>query len=91
MRSGPTKFEGLTVFYWAVQSGPSEPVGLIFESITISRSADLNSGGVANASDRAILLGAWGRCSGCTTCSADLNDDCAVNAADLAILLGAWS
>lgn len=87
---GTYEYEGLTVFYFAVQSGPFEPIGMIFESITISRSADLNSDGVVDAADLAILLGAWGRCLDCTTCSADLNDDCVVNAADLAILLGAW-
>ncbi|MBL9118719.1 MAG: hypothetical protein JNL80_02250 [Phycisphaerae bacterium] len=40
-----------------------------------------------NASDLAVLLGAWGPCRGC---EADLNGDGQVNASDLAILLGAW-
>ncbi|MFO0827583.1 MAG: FG-GAP-like repeat-containing protein [Phycisphaerales bacterium] len=48
--------------------------------------ADLNSDGVVDAADLAILLGAWGG-----TGPADLNGDGTVDAADLAILLGAWS
>lgn len=48
---------------------------------------DLDGNGVVNASDLAILLGAWGPCD---ACSADLNASGAVDAADLAILLGAW-
>ncbi len=48
--------------------------------------ADLNGDGVVDATDLAILLGAWG--SGAP--AADLDGDAAVNASDLAILLGAW-
>ncbi len=48
---------------------------------------DLNVDGVVNGADLAILLGAWGACTGCP---ADLNTDGLVNGADLAILLGAW-
>ncbi len=51
---------------------------------------DINLDGHVNASDLAILLGAWGGCSPCETCVSDLNGDCAVDAADLAILLGNW-
>jgi hypothetical protein len=50
--------------------------------------ADLDDDGDVGASDLAILLGAWGPCSG--TCPADLDDDGDVGASDLAILLGAW-
>ncbi|MBM4105098.1 MAG: hypothetical protein FJ257_02150 [Phycisphaerae bacterium] len=49
---------------------------------------DLNDDGIVNGADLAILLGAWGACSGC---AADLNDDGIVNGTDLSILLGAWS
>jgi hypothetical protein len=52
---------------------------------TSSCLADLNDDGVVDATDLALLLGAWGR-SG----SSDLNADNIVNAADLAVLLGAW-
>jgi len=48
---------------------------------------DLNNDGVVDASDLAILLGAWNGVGS----DFDLNGDCLVNAADLAILLGAWS
>lgn len=47
---------------------------------------DINGDGTVDASDLAILLGAWGG-----TGDADLNGDGTVDALDLAILLGAWS
>ncbi len=48
---------------------------------------DLNTDGIVDAADLALLLGSWGPCPGCI---ADLNGDDVVNAADLALLLGAW-
>ena len=53
----------------------------------LSCPADLNESGDVNASDLAVLLGAWGPNAGH---SADLNGDDIVNAVDLAQLLGAW-
>jgi len=50
-------------------------------------SGDLNCDLLVNATDLAILLGAWGPCVGdCPTthCNADINGDCQVDAADLA-------
>jgi hypothetical protein len=47
---------------------------------------DINGDGSVNASDLAILLGAWGGPSP----SADLDASGTVDASDLAILLGAW-
>ncbi|MDZ4831483.1 MAG: hypothetical protein SGJ09_14950 [Phycisphaerae bacterium] len=49
---------------------------------------DLDQDGDVDAADLGVLLGSWGRCSGC---AADLNGDNAVDAADLGILLGAWT
>ncbi|MFM7051830.1 MAG: hypothetical protein ACKOYN_06825 [Planctomycetota bacterium] len=46
--------------------------------------ADLNADGTRDASDLAILLGAWG------SAGADLNGDGTTDAQDLAVLLGAW-
>lgn len=52
-------------------------------------SSDINGDHEVNASDLALLLGAWGTCgAGC--CEEDLNQDGIVGAPDLAILLGAW-
>ncbi|MDZ4753456.1 MAG: PQQ-dependent sugar dehydrogenase [Phycisphaerae bacterium] len=48
--------------------------------------SDLNGDGLVDASDLAILLGAWGGKG-----LGDLNDDGVIDAADLAILLGSWS
>jgi hypothetical protein len=52
---------------------------------TSSCRADLDGDGAVNATDLALLLGAWGGAG-----SSDLDADNVVNAADLAILLGAW-
>lgn len=49
--------------------------------------ADLNGDGVVEASDLALLLGAWGPNSGD---GADLNEDGVVDAADLQTLIAAW-
>ncbi|MDZ4753419.1 MAG: dockerin type I domain-containing protein [Phycisphaerae bacterium] len=49
---------------------------------------DLDGDGLVNATDLAILLGAWGSTKGSP---ADLDGNGAVDAADLAVLLGAWS
>ncbi len=48
--------------------------------------SDLNGDGVVDASDLAILLGAWGG-SG----TGDIDGNGTIDAGDLAILLGAWS
>jgi hypothetical protein len=47
---------------------------------------DLDGNGAVDASDLALLLGAWGSADP----AKDLDGDGTVNAADLAILLGAW-
>ncbi|MBL9120517.1 MAG: hypothetical protein JNL80_11455 [Phycisphaerae bacterium] len=56
------------------------------DACEVGNPADLNNDGTVDASDLAILLGAWNSAGGI----ADLNDDGIVNAADLSILLGAW-
>lgn len=48
---------------------------------------DLDGDGTVNATDLAMLIGAWGS----TTGDADLDADGVVGPADLAMLLGAWS
>jgi hypothetical protein len=49
-------------------------------------SGDINGDGAVDASDLAILLGAWGSADP----ASDLNGDGSVDASDLAILLGNW-
>jgi len=48
--------------------------------------SDLNGDGTVDASDLAILLGAWGG----SDPAADINGDGTVDASDLAVLLGSW-
>jgi hypothetical protein len=50
--------------------------------------ADLTGDGVVSGADLAVLLGAWGPCSG--SCPADLTGDGAVGGDDLGVMLGAW-
>jgi hypothetical protein len=52
-----------------------------------SRPADLNSSGIVDGADLAILLSQWG--AGASS-PADLTDDGVVNGGDLAVLLGDW-
>lgn len=69
---------GVSTDVRAYRSGPAE---------ACSCPADLNGDGTVNASDLALLLGAWGPNIGHP---ADLNNDGAVGPADLALLLGSW-
>ncbi|MDZ4755549.1 MAG: hypothetical protein SGJ11_13765 [Phycisphaerae bacterium] len=69
-----TVFSGQTVVY---------PAGFVINDVAFLPEAapvvgDLNGDSAVNAADLAMLLGAWGPCSG------------QVDAADLAILLGGW-
>jgi hypothetical protein len=52
-----------------------------------NRPADLNSSGIVDGADLAILLSQWG--AGASS-PADLTDDGVVNGGDLAVLLGDW-
>ena len=51
-------------------------------------SADLNSDGVVNSVDAAILMGAWGQTS---KPKADINQDGIVNSVDASLVMGQWS
>jgi parallel beta-helix repeat protein len=52
--------------------------------------ADINRDDHVDASDLAVLLGAWGTCGG-ECCPSDLDESGGVEATDIAILLGAWT
>ncbi len=60
---------------------------VIVEGVPTCVIADLDCNGAVDASDLAVLLGAWGTAN----CAADLDGNGVVNASDLAILLGLWS
>lgn len=65
--------------------GPGGGSGTFTVSCAATCSADLNGDGKINATDLAVLLGAWG-----SPGAGDLDGSGAVNAPDIAILLGAW-
>ncbi len=85
---GNYTFADLSVFNWTLDQGPGTPVGMIYESmsITLACPADLDGNGAVDAADLSVLLGAWGTRGS----SSDLNGDGVVDAADLSVLLGAW-
>ncbi len=71
-----------------VEAGVDDFELAVFPCVSTQRSPDLDGDGQVNATDLALLLGAWGG-SG-SALPADLNLDGLVNANDLALLLGAW-
>lgn len=89
-------FVGTTLFgRWYVLD-PAAPNGVAaspafkFTIFAVCRDAacvaDINGDGQINATDLALLLGAWSQSGG----PADFNGDGVVNAQDLATLLGSW-
>ncbi|MBL9121407.1 MAG: right-handed parallel beta-helix repeat-containing protein [Phycisphaerae bacterium] len=52
--------------------------------------ADINRDDHVNATDLALMLGAWGECAS-ECCPADIDESGTVSASDIAILLGAWT
>lgn len=54
-------------------------------------SYDLNTDGVINAEDMALVLGAWGPCIANTACAGDLNGDAQVNQTDIDIIKRNWT
>jgi hypothetical protein len=87
---GTYDFTGLTVYHWTVDDGPFEPLGIIFETMTIeveTPCADLDGDGAVGITDLLSLLGAWGRCAACPQ---DLDADGDVGITDLLALLAAW-
>lgn len=54
----------------------------------ICEPADLNCNGNVGGADLALLLAAWGSCSGCRE---DIDGDGTVGAGDLALLLASWN
>lgn len=83
-----TNDTGLTAYNAWAATGKSAPVAMDSAVIALSAAnpADLNSDGLVNASDLALLLNNWGG-SG----TGDINGSGAVDASDLALLLNAWS
>jgi hypothetical protein len=79
-----------TGVYVITVGGDANDVGSYAFTLEEGSVADISPEGgdcAVNAPDLAVLLGAWGPCSGC---AADLNGDGSVDALDLAILLGSW-
>ena len=52
--------------------------------------ADLDLSGGVDASDLAMLLGAWGTCGTPFSCPADIDGNGTIDGADIAVLLSAW-
>jgi hypothetical protein len=76
-------------FRWQVDIQTGEVASVVRLTVVevVPCPADLSGDGAVDASDLAMLLGAWGACG---ACAEDLDGDGMVAAADLAILLGSW-
>lgn len=68
------------------QSASILDVGVAEAQTASTGDPDLDGDGSVDATDLALLLGAWNTISA----TFDLTSDCVVDAADLAVLLGAW-
>lgn len=81
--------DGCDIASGAYQDSPPNGIPDVCQNC---HAADFNDSGSVNASDLALLLGAWGSCgvSNCPPGGPDINVDCVVNASDLARLLGYW-
>ncbi len=88
---GTYDFTGLTVFHWTTDDGGFEPMGMIFEQMTLELIAapcpeDCGDGnGIVDIVDLLALLSQWGSPGPC-----DTNGGGAVTIADLLNLLAAW-
>ena len=71
----------------AREAAANQPVLVVNFLPPAARPADLNTNGVVDGADLAILLGQWEQGA---SSPADLTDDGTVNGADLAVLLGDW-
>lgn len=70
---------------WSESGTPQRFVGVL------GHRSDLDFNFTVDATDLAILLGAWGASNAYVIAGADIDDDGGVGAADLAILLGDWA
>jgi hypothetical protein len=71
----------------AREAAANQPVLVVNYQPPAARPTDLNSSGIVDGADLAILLSQWGQGA---SSPADLTDDGTVNGADLAVLLGDW-
>ena len=72
-------------------SGLDAPTFVAFTQPPPVIPGDLDGDGVVGPADLIQLLGQWGACDDCASCSGDLDDDCVVGTSDLILLLGNWS
>ncbi len=86
---GPTSSIPGATYVWSVGSITGEVAHIVTLTVAdiIPCPADLSGDGIVDATDLAILLGAWGANPDHL---ADFNQDGMVAADDLAVLLGAW-
>ncbi len=64
--------------------------GIYTVNVASGRLGDLDGDGVVGITDFLMLLGEWGPCADCGSCSADLVGDCNVGITDLLALLSNW-
>ena len=87
---GTYNFKGLNVYNFLVGDGPYQPLGIVFEELTIADKStycpDINGDGYVNVTDLLVVIDQWGL----TDSPADLNFDGIVDVSDLLIVVGSW-
>ena len=72
---------------WTATDSCGRAVSTVQQITVPGLAGDLNSDGMVDAYDLAVVLGAWGSASGV----GDLNGDLTVDGTDLSVLLGRWT
>ena len=91
---GTYDFNGLTVFNFTVDDGPFQPMGLVFEQVTISLAgdcgADVDGNGAVDVDDLVSVVLDWGCVGEVLPCVGDVNDDGITDIDDLAEVVLQW-
>jgi hypothetical protein len=92
---GSYSLKGISSFQWTLDVGPANPMGMIYESMTISRlgapcPADVDGNGSVDADDLVAVVLAWGTCADPQDCPGDADGNGNVDADDLVMVILAW-
>ena len=88
---GSYGFENMSSFNWTFDVGASQPLGILYETITLTEveqcPADVTGDGTVNIQDLLFVVAHWNEGAGSP---ADVNGDNTVNILDLLAVVGAW-
>jgi hypothetical protein len=89
---GTYDFTGLTVFTWTIDDGPAQPLGVLFETLTIDAcTSDVNEDATTGFADLTEVLLDWGPCAAPpAACPSDVDGNGNVGFSDLTNVLLGW-